>query len=657
MNPFRNILFLLPVALLATGKPAFSQDDFNERFLRYFNSKSYAGKVHAIDTLKSGTKIKCYMLVKNELQKIREQAILDNKTEVIDVFLKLDAEIYFYNRNYSKTIAILTDLLARNRIKDYKDSVPVLYHLKNAYVHLHSLNKAINIHKQIMALSRRHNNIDEWYFHPKLSIIYYEMKMYKECLEQQVLEYEDLKHNNQMVLGYFNNRGLFWQKYGNQDSALFCFNKAKDLFHSAHDNKPLSLYDEFTLGLIEGNIGQVFMELKDYKKAIPLLQKDVASSVKSNNILNAAVSQIELARCYLALSQPQLSKKYLDSANMNLSNIEDYNAKSNILKQYAIYYEKTGQYRQSIDYYNRFINFRDSVEQKENLKELISSQVASQIDERENLIRRNQKNILEKNNEVNAQKNIRNFLIIGGVFLILIIIIVTYQLKKTDVQKKLLELKNEQIETRNKIIDKSLIEKDLLIKEVHHRVKNNLQIVSSLLKLQSGKTDSPEIKNSLSEAQDRINSMALLHQLLYRNNDMTSILFNDYLFNLISQISDGFDLENKQISIVPNFIELELDLDTAIPLGLIANELISNAYKHAFENNTGKITIDLVKLFKNTYQLKISDNGKGLPDNFDFSNLHSLGLDIVSILTEQIGAELKAYNSNGANFEIIFKSH
>lgn len=657
MNPFRNILFFVSVAMFTTAKPAFSQNDYNEKFLRYFNSKSYAGKVHAIDTLKSGLKVQCYLLVKDELQKIREQAILDNKTEVIDVFLKLDAEMYFYNRNYSKTIAILTDLLARNRIKDYKDSVPVLYHLKNAYVHLHSLNKAINIHKQIMALSKRHNDIDEWYFHPKLSIIYYELKMYKECLDQQVLEYEDLKHNSQMVLGYFNNRGLFWQKYGNQDSALSCFNKAKELFHASHDGKPLSLYDEFTLGLIEGNIGQVYMELNDYKKAIPLLKKDVISSVKSNNILNAAVSQIELSRCYLALNQPQLSKRYLDSANINLSNIEDYNAKSNILKQYATYYEKMGQFRQSIDYYKRFINFRDSVEHKENVKELISSQVASQIDERENLIRRNQKNILEKNNEVNAQKNIRNFLIIGGVLLILIIIVVTNQLKKTDIQKKLLELKNEQIETRNKIIDKSLIEKDLLIKEVHHRVKNNLQIVSSLLKLQSGKTDSPEIKNSLSEAQDRINSMALLHQLLYRNNDMTSIRFNDYLSNLITQISDGFDLQNKQITIVPNFIELELDLDTAIPLGLIANELISNAYKHAFENNTGKITIDLVKLFKNTYQLKISDNGKGLPADFDFSNLNSLGLDIVSILTEQIGAELKAYNNNGASFEIIFKSH
>jgi two-component sensor histidine kinase len=175
------------------------------------------------------------------------------------------------------------------------------------------------------------------------------------------------------------------------------------------------------------------------------------------------------------------------------------------------------------------------------------------------------------------------------------------------------------------------------------------------MKLQAAKSTNEEVRMSLNEAQDRINSMALLHQLLYRNNDMTSLLFNEYLDGLIIQISSSFALTNKNISIKTHFVELELDLDTAIPLGLITNELVSNAYKHAFRGKEGIINVELSKLVKNTYQLRIADNGDGLPANFDLHSNESLGLDIVCILSEQINAELKIYNDNGAKFEIVFK--
>ncbi|MBI3520146.1 MAG: hypothetical protein HY062_12440 [Bacteroidetes bacterium] len=614
-----------------------------------------AGKVHAFDTLHNDYKERCYPYIKDELKQIREQAIIDHKEDVLDRLIKIEAEMFFIYKNYSKAIPLFTDLLAKRKIKTYKDSAAVLYCLKNSYVHLHSLNKAIEIHRIMMGLRKKHTDINSWLFHPKLSIIYYEMKMYKECLNQQLLEYDDVKQSKQMLLGYYNNRGLFWQKYGNMDSALACFNKAKDVFYSFHSKNSLTINDEFVLGLIEGNIGQVYIQQKEYKKAIPLLQKDIASSIKANELLNAAVSETELAICYLNLNQPNLCKKYLDSANVKLAPIEDYRAKLNIIKQYAVYYDKIGSYRLSIDYYNKFIAYKDSIDYKENVKELISSQVASQMAEKENLIIESQKNIREKNLEVSKQKTLRNALLFCGLILIIVVVFISVQLKKTKHQKQLLEIRNKQISTRNEIINKSLSEKDLLIKEVHHRVKNNLQIISSLLKLQSAKTNNPEIQNSLGEAQDRINSMALLHQLLYRNNQMTSLLFNDYLSNLIEQISSSFSLTKKNIVIQSHLMELELDLDTAIPLGLITNELVSNAYKHAFHGKDGIIKIELSKLMKNTYQLKISDNGQGLAVDFDLSGMDSLGLDIVAILSEQINAELKIYNDNGAHFEIIFK--
>jgi two-component sensor histidine kinase len=632
-----------------------SQGSYEKKFLRFFNSQSLAGKVNAFDTLNNDFKESCYPLVKDELKKIREQAIIDHQDEILDKFIKIEAQMFFIYKNYSKAIPLFTDLLAKHKIKNYKDSASVLYCLKNSYIKLHSLNKAIEIHKVIMTLKNNHSDINSWLFHPKLSIIYYEMKMYKECLNQQLLEFDDVKQSDQMLLGYFNNRGLFWQKCANMDSALMCFNHAKEIFHASHKNKVLSVNDEFVLGLLEGNIGQVYIEQKEYKKAIPLLLHDIKSSFNANDSLNAAVSEMELAKCYLYLNQPQLSKKYLDDANNILSGIEDYKSKLNIIKQYANYYDKIGSYRMSIDFYNKYISYKDSIEYKENLKELISSQVASQVAEKENLIKETQKHFNEKNAEVSKQKTIRNALLFCGVILIIAIIFISVQLKKANTRKQLLEIRNKQIETRNEIINKSLLEKDLLVKEVHHSVKNNLQIISSLMKLQSAKSNNDEIRNSLNEAQDRINSMALLHQLLYRNNQMTSLLFNEYLDGLISQISSGFALTKKNIELKTNFITLELDLDTAIPLGLITNELVSNAYKHAFNGKEGLITIELSKLFKNIYQLKIADNGQGLPANFDLHSNDSLGLDIVCILSEQINAELKIYNDNGAKFDIIFK--
>ena len=642
------------VFLLSIHYNIFSQQDYEKKFLKFFNQQNLSGKVYAFDTLGGSRKMKCYPFVKDELEKIKVRATLDNKPLILDRLTKIEAEIYYLHKNYSKAIPIFTDLLAKHKIRTYKDSAEILHYLKKAYVHIHSLNKAIEIHKILEKVKNKHPDIDPWLLHPRLSTIYYEMKLYEECLNQQLLEFKDAQNNNPMLLGYFNNRGLFWGKYGNQDSAIACFNEAIKVFYIMHGNNNLKVSDEFTIGLIEGNIGQAYMEMKEFQKAIPLLEKDVSSSIRSKNFLNAGVSEIELAKCYLSLGKPQLAKPYLDSASIWLVNIDDYNSRLNLVKQYAVYYEKTKAYKASIERYNRYIYLKDSIDRQENLKELISSHVAYQMSEKEHLILENQKKISEKSSEISKEKTIRNYLLLCGALLISIIVVIAVQLRRANRQKKLLEFKNKKIKTRNWIISKSLSDKDLLIKEIHHRVKNNLQIVSSLLKLQAGKTTNKEIQVSLGEAQDRLNSMATLHQLLYKNNQMTSLSLDDYLASLIAQISASFSSTIKNVRVKINLIELELDIDTAIPLGLITNEIMSNAYKHAFDGKPGEINVSLSKL-NNKYVLKISDNGIGIPANFDLSSIDSLGLDIVSILSEQIDAELKIYNNNGAHFEIVFK--
>ncbi len=649
-----NKLFLIQFAFLFLICKVKSQDDNTRKFLAFYNSQNLTNKVNVFDTLDGQAKLVCFPYLKEDLQKIKVLATKDNKGEILDKLVKIEGEMCFLNKNYSKAIPIYTDLLSKNKIKTSFDSAQALYILKNSYLNIRQLNKTVEIHKILVSLRKRNPKINIWLLSPRLSSIYYEMQLYNECLKEQLKEYEETKQTNSSLINFCNNRGIFWEKCKNQDSALFWFKKARAVFNLEYLNKKLSYDNEFTLGLIEGNIGQSLMELKEYEKAIPLLKLDIIGSKNIKNFHNAAISQLEISRCYMELNKFEYSKLYLDSANMLMSEIDDYKTILNIIKQYGIYYTKIGNYRLSSEYLNRYINLKDSIESKNNLKELMTAQVANQLIENESLIIENQKKINEKNTEVSSQKKIRNTLILSGIFLLGIIIFILIQLSKTKHQKQLLEIKNNRINTRNEIITNSLKEKDLLVKEVHHRVKNNLQIISSLLKLQAGKMNNIEIQNALSEAQERINSMSLIHQLLYRNNQMTSLLFNEYLSELTTQISSSFSISKRNIKIELKLIELELDIDTAIPLGLITTELLSNSYKHAFGDNPGNILIELSQLSANKYKLRISDNGKGLPENFDIKKIDSFGLDIVTILTEQINAELKIYNDKGAAFEVVF---
>lgn len=649
-------LFYIVVLTVALSGSILSQSDTQgRRFIRIFNEQSFAGKVKMFDTLNGELKLKFYPLVKSDLEKIKIQATKDKKQSILNTLQKIEGELCFQSENYSKCIVLYTDLLTNKKIDNFYDSVDVLHRLKNSYTNMNALDKAINIHRILQKLKEVHPELNYWLLYPNLSVIFYNMGLYEEALDQQLKEFKDIANDKKLLLSYYNNRGLFFYKYGNVDSAIYCYGLAKKYFFEINTSKKLSLQDEFTIGLIDGNIGQALVKKKEYKKAIPLLKRDIESSIKSNELQNAAYSEIDLAKCYINLKDFNTAKKLLESANTKLSNTKDRNYLA-LLKLYADYHNQTANYKVSNQYYAQYIILKDSIEKQEHLNTLISSQVLYQLSEKESLIQDKQQKIAEKNALVERQNTILLFLLLSGVLLVAIIIFVTIQLKKATNQKKLLELKNKKIKTRNSIIRQSLSDKDLLVKEIHHRVKNNLQIVSSLLKLQASKTTNEEIKNSLNDAQDRINSMSLLHQLLYKNNQMSRLSFDGYLSNLISKISESFISPNKQINITTNLIDLELDIDTAIPLGLITNELISNAYKHAFAKEHGEIKVTLSKIVKDTYSLKIEDNGVGIPHDFDIESLDSLGLDIVVILTEQINAELKMYNDNGAHFEIVFKA-
>ncbi|QNM85430.1 sensor histidine kinase [Polaribacter pectinis] len=239
----------------------------------------------------------------------------------------------------------------------------------------------------------------------------------------------------------------------------------------------------------------------------------------------------------------------------------------------------------------------------------------------------------------------------GVIALLAIILFIISLLVILKVKKQSKELSE-----KNKLVEQTLKEKELLVKEVHHRVKNNFQIVSSLLELQSRGIEDEKALELANEGKNRVKSMALIHQKLYQN-ESGLVDFDEYIKLLIKELSSLYASENK-INTSISSEGMMFDVDTAIPLGLIINEIITNSYKYAFRNNKeNNLSISINKEKSNDYKLTIEDNGPGLSDNFDVKKAKSLGLRLINRLVKQLHGSLKQTNKEGAKFEILFKDN
>jgi len=203
-------------------------------------------------------------------------------------------------------------------------------------------------------------------------------------------------------------------------------------------------------------------------------------------------------------------------------------------------------------------------------------------------------------------------------------------------------------------LEKALEEKNTLMKEIYHRTKNNLMVISSLLSLQSRYIKDENIQSIFKESQNRAKSMAMVHEKLYRSGDLKHLDFAEYIVNLSNDLYDTYTLDKNLIKLVLNIEEVTLNVDISIPLALILNELLTNSLKHAFtDGKGGEIRVELKKYNKN-YQLSVSDNGIGFPKDLDYHDTDTLGMLIVNSLTDQIDGELNLERNHGTKFTITF---
>jgi len=263
--------------------------------------------------------------------------------------------------------------------------------------------------------------------------------------------------------------------------------------------------------------------------------------------------------------------------------------------------------------------------------------------------------IATQSTQIQQQKRIQQLSFgIGGLLTLLLSGLFLTYLNNRKRNLRLQEL-NENLEDSNLQLDQRNAQNELLLKEIHHRVKNNLETVSSLLELQSAQVENDEIQSVMQASQSRVQSMSILHQKLYQGENLASIEMKDYFKNLAESVLDTYDVW-EQVEIEYDMQPLELDVDTAVPIGLIVNELLTNTLKYAFpDGEKGKVYLSLKATDQKTLQLVVADNGVGKTVNVE-SKGTGFGSQLVALLTRQLNGTMREENGDGMKVVFEFKS-
>ncbi len=389
------------------------------------------------------------------------------------------------------------------------------------------------------------------------------------------------------------------------------------------------------------SMGSSLIKNEKYEEAKPYLYKTI-KFLEENNLQTIDVYQfahVLLGNIAEAEGNYDTAIDYYEIAKNSSIAINTKANTASFIEKLSSLYALKGDYKTALEYYIEWADANNSIEVERNERSL-----------RENEL---QVNVLQQEKELAAKQQQQTKYIIALVIgaLLLGLLYRNYRLKQRSNQK--LKALNGELAHKNELLDKQNAENELLLKEIHHRVKNNLELVKSLIALQSAQIDDPATKDAMIASQNRVQSMGIIHQKLYQGTTLDSIEMKDYFINLSESILDTFNAE-KEVKIECTMEKLDLDVDTAIPIGLIVNELLTNALKYAFpRQEQGTIKISLEKTQDNNLKLKINDNGIGKTQG-QAPRGTGFGTQLITLLTQQLNGKMKEYSREGTHIEFEF---
>ncbi len=517
----------------------------------------------------------------------------------------------------------------------------------------------------------------EWYAVSMLANCYRESGRYEEGIKA-LLRGIDIG----ILLKREDENGFFYNELGNIYSTLKQWKTANNYFQKAYDN---AVKTKFLPGQSVSlrNIAQNFIELKEFDLALENINKtfeldslanykigacrsyQLAGKIeeKKGNTANAigiyhqALNKLQgetiendfailyqaLARNYLKINQYEQAGMYLKLANEKLKKTDQAEVASENMKLNAEYFARAKKYEEAFNSLNQFVE-KNEKELNENItKQITGLNIQFETEKKENQIAllSTEKKLADQKLKAARKQNI------AAVITALLFSILSYYIFRLWNKTK----------HQNEIIKKSLSEKETLLKEIHHRVKNNLQFISSLLNLQARHVEDVKAIAALQEGQNRVKSMALIHQNLYQEQNLTGIEVKKYLEILIKNLFQSYNISPDRIQLESDIDPLNLDVDTMIPLGLVLNELISNSLKYAFPGDkNGKILIRL-KEEKNMLLLEVRDNGVGISEISKNQLGKSFGYRMINAFSNQLDAQLRVENDNGTVVSLQIKDY
>jgi len=439
-----------------------------------------------------------------------------------------------------------------------------------------------------------------------------------------------------------------YQLIGDQEMAERCLNQIIDL-------NPLSKHEPATAKAFQ-MLGDIYLSDSLYRQALQSYEKALEIFNKSGDLNSTAVVFFDMGNINLILGNYDLAIEDLNNCVeiARMRNLESL--LSDVYLKFSELYDLKGETEIALSYYKRYSNTRNILFNKEKNRELAEQYVRYETESKNREI-----DLLKKENQIKElsirQKSIINTVSISIAGLVLITVFVIYgRYRAKQKANKILLGKNKLITSQKKEIEQKVSENETMLRELHHRVKNNLQTIYSMLVIQSRKLKDPEAKAIIKPNIDRVWAMALIHHKLYRDENLTRINLPQYVGELVDNvIRTNPDMDSKIR--IHQRIEIEtLEADVAISLGLIINELLCNAIKHAFHNtNDPAFDIRISKNSEKEFTLVAKDNGSGIPEKFISDHSGTFGLELISLLVTQLKGKMEIEHKNGTCFTFVLK--
>lgn len=447
----------------------------------------------------------------------------------------------------------------------------------------------------------------------------------------------------------YNNIGNVYRIQLKYQASLKNYKLAIENRHKAKSEKSLSYS--------YNNIALVFKAQNQYDSALYYLGKSEEYKIKLNEMSLLSSTYFNFAELYSIIGDTTKFFTYIEKAELNALTYNNYTTLQSLYLFRSEFESKRGNYEGAYEFLLKVVEQLDTLDENQQITLGKVLQAKFQGEQKAEVIAQLKKSNTELDKKTKQLANEESgFLwvtvgLISASFILVIMLLIL--LKNLRVSKKstikLKSINEELIQTRL-----TSVEKDVLIKEIHHRVKNNLQIIKSLIRLQNGTIEDQAITDILLDFENRVTSMALVHESLYKSLDLSKVNIKEYYTKLLKDLIQAYSLDVE----VEGVFDINIDnfgIDTLIPLGLLTNEIISNALKHGFEGRKkGIISVEITMQDNGMYQLKIGDNGIGMHERFQ--NKQSLGMELIETLVEQLDGEMTRVIENGTHYIITFKS-